>query len=303
LRAHLKDELGTSTVVGRAYSQFDDSDSRILKMDLALIGIEPVYVLDKPQKSIADLALAVECTELIFRRPEIESFTVVGGDRDYIPLVKCLLRNARNVLVVAPKQAMSGDLKKIIGEESYLDPLSLLSEEPPKLPVSHKAWTGVAARARKAERVLAEKPVPAPEPEPAPAPVTVSSPAKAPSPAESEEKRPAPKTMAEVEKLAADAYELEDMKKCMYLILKFMRDNGHKEVWLGPFYKLMNDAFPMKANNERKVLITRLVEIGAARIIDRPRGYGEEGTYAALLVAWEHPLVKECNPGNGDEDV
>ena len=295
LRTHLMEKQSVSPVVGRAYSTFDDSDSQILKMDLALIGIEPVYVLDKPQKSSADLALAVECTELIFRRPEIQSFTVVGGDRDYIPLVKCLLRNARAVQVVSPGQAMSGDLLKIVGDECYLDPIALLLEKPTPLPVSRDVWEGVAARAKKAESTKTGKPIPEPEP----VPRAESEPVENENSAGPEKDKPAPRTMAEVEQMVEDSYELDDLRNCMALVLKFMRDNDHEEVWLGPFLKVMNDAFPMKANSERKALLNRLCEIGAARIIDRPRGYGEEGTYATLLVARDHPLVKECTPDEG----
>jgi hypothetical protein len=59
---------------------------------------------------------------------------------------------------------------------------------------------------------------------------------------------------------------------------------------------MMNDSFPLKSNAQRKELLTRLEEVGAVRIEERPRS-DEGGTYAVLLVQWGHPLVLEMNPG------
>ena len=59
---------------------------------------------------------------------------------------------------------------------------------------------------------------------------------------------------------------------------------------------MLNDAFPLKSNQERKALVNRLQELGAVDIQQRSRA-DEEGSYASLTVTWQHPLVLELNPG------
>ena len=100
--------------------------------------------------------------------------------------------------------------------------------------------------------------------------------------------------MAEITELVDEA-ELEDLKKLMKLILVFGKDRNVNEVWLGPFLRTMNDAFPLKSHQERKNLVNRLRELGAVDIIQRPRG-DEEGTYAVLTISWQHPLVLDLLP-------
>lgn len=132
LRDYLRDKLHISPVVGRAYAPFDYSSSRHFINDMALMGITPVHVLAKPEKSSADLMLAIDCMELLFRRSDIDVFVVVGGDRDYIPVAERIRQNAKRVLIVSPRQSMSGDLLTIIGTDSYIDPVEIiLANDPP----------------------------------------------------------------------------------------------------------------------------------------------------------------------------
>jgi len=69
-----------------------------------------------------------------------------------------------------------------------------------------------------------------------------------------------------------------------------------QEIYLNPFFREMNEAFPNMNNTQRKGLLNRLRSHNAIDIETRERGQGE-GTYAVILVKdWDHPLVKECIP-------
>jgi hypothetical protein len=288
-------------VVGRAYAPLDYSSSRAFINDLSLLGIMPVHVLARPDKNSADLRLAIDCMEYLFNRQDIETFVVVGGDRDYIPVAEKIRENARRVIVVCPRPSMSGDLLTIVGHESYLDPIELV---PPEMRVR-------ASRQRRAP-AAAHSPPPASQPSPAasspssaPPPSTASStPAAAPAvgrepagqPAPQAQAKKMPATMADVEKAVADADKMEDLKTCTGLILERLQDHKVHEVWLGPFLKTMNDIFPFKNNAERKDLLTRLCDLGAVEIVSRQRSY-DGSTYAVIVVNWTHPLIMHMNVG------
>lgn len=296
LREHLVEKKGLSPVVGRAYAPFDYSISRVLINDLALMGITPVHVLAHATKNSADLMLAIDAMEILFRRADIKAFVIVGGDRDYIPVVERIKQNAKGILIVSPKHAMSGDLTTIVGKTSFLDPLTLLPEGRAKLKSDHQQSVPPpqktedlqkdGAKTDETDRALSEPQISV-EGEKDKTPVAASP---------IEEARPAPKTMAELGARVADRYELEDLRKCMGLILNFQAERKIREVWMGPFLRVMNDAFPLKNNAERKELLNRLDELGSIQIEERRRN-DEGGTYAVIVVNWQHPLAIEMNPG------
>ncbi|MER3402956.1 MAG: hypothetical protein C4337_06580 [Armatimonadota bacterium] len=51
----------------------------------------------------------------------IQTFVLIAGDRDYIPLVQHLQRQARQVLIVSFRGNLSGDLLHIVGESNFVD--------------------------------------------------------------------------------------------------------------------------------------------------------------------------------------
>ena len=296
LRESLTENRGLSPVVGKAYAPFDYSTSRVLINDLALMGITPVHVLAHATKSSADLMLAIDAMEILFRRADIEVFVIVGGDRDYIPVVERIKQNAKGILIVSPKHAMSGDLATIIGKENFLDPLTLLPEGRARLKSEHSQSVPLpqkaadlpkgAARTDEAEGTVSEQRLSV-ESERTTTPITAQPVAQ---------EQLAPKTMAELRARVADRYEFEDLQKCMGLILNFQAERKIREVWLGPFLRVINDAFPLKNNGERKALLNRLDELGAIAIEEHPRN-DDGGTYAVIVVNWQNPLVIEMNPG------
>ena len=228
-------------------------------------------------------------TEILFRRNDIGAFVIVGGDRDYIPVVGRIRQDAKRVIVVSPRKAMSGDLLTIVGEPNYIDPIPLLPDGRlrPLVP-DHKIPDSIAPSPQAPEVPAAA--VPAEQ-------ATTSVPTETPPTA-------APTKGLTLFSLPGLRYEPEpvpvateeDLKTLMGLILSFMSEKKVREVWLSPFFRALNDAFPMKSNAERKDLVHQLVEMGAVKIEDRPR-IDDVGTYAVLIVNWAHPLVVELNPG------
>ncbi len=140
--ARLKEKVETDVafglmrvLVGRAYGDWSGlSDA---PSSLALMSIQPVYVLARPGKNSADLELSLEALETLLTRDDIDHFLIVGGDRDYIPIVRRIRERGKGVTVAALAETTSGDLRAIVGEEGFVpietiaDPLLTPPAPPP----------------------------------------------------------------------------------------------------------------------------------------------------------------------------
>lgn len=120
LRQELSSSFNEETIVFEAYADFERIPENV-QSALYLIGAEAHYVLGTDHKNAADMQLCIDVLKVFYTRTEIATFVLVGGDRDYIPLIKHLQRHAKTVRVVAFPRQVSGDLKTIVGESFFLD--------------------------------------------------------------------------------------------------------------------------------------------------------------------------------------
>jgi hypothetical protein len=115
-------------IIRRAFADWEgvgsDPDPQ---SSLALLSVRPEYVLGKPGKNSADLALSLDALEVLLTREDIEGFLIVAGDRDYIPIVSRIREQGKLVRIVGIPEATSGDLITIIGRENFIDGSKLLS--------------------------------------------------------------------------------------------------------------------------------------------------------------------------------
>lgn len=292
LRSVLEKDLRILPVVLNAYAPFDFHSTQQLINSLALMGFKLEHVLATPKKNSADLLLAIDCMELLYQRNDINHFVLVGGDRDYIPVAQRVMKNAKKVIIVCPRHAMSGDLLTIVGEENYIDTEDLLE-------LAEEVDTEVEAEEPQTELDIpsppSEPPPPRqPEPEPVAEPVQSALHRKPKEIAVPRYETPA--SLDDLALMLADDAEFENQKKLMSLILAFRQERRVQEIYLNPFFREMNEAFPNMNNTQRKGLLNRLRSHNAIDIETRERGQGE-GTYAVIVVKdWDHPLVKECIP-------
>ena len=142
LRDHLS---GTRITTGRAYADFSglDDHTRHVKRTLYLNGVEPVYVPGTMHRNTTDLQLAVDAIEIRERRPEIETFVILAGDRDYVPVVQALVGAGRRVVQVGFREHLSPYVLRHTGNGEYVDAASLLPEGAlaPQAPVGEPVET------------------------------------------------------------------------------------------------------------------------------------------------------------------
>ncbi|MFQ6091064.1 MAG: NYN domain-containing protein [bacterium] len=115
-------------IIRRAFADWEgvgsDPDPQ---SSLALLSVKPEYVLGKPGKNSADLALSLDALEVLLTRSDIQGFLIVAGDRDYIPVVSRIREKGKRIRIVGFPDATSGDLITIVGRENFIDGNILLT--------------------------------------------------------------------------------------------------------------------------------------------------------------------------------
>ena len=102
---------------------------------------------------------------------------------------------------------------------------------------------------------------------------------------------PRPQTKAHFE----DVSRVSDpeTKQALEAMLRHFGDKS--EVWMTPYLHKLRAEMPLLAEFERRALVRTLVGVGAIRVEKRK---GEPNDYSVILVNWNHPDVRETNPGD-----
>lgn len=260
LRYKLTDDYQSQCIVQHAYSDFERLGGSS-QGAFYLIGIETHNVLSTEHKNAADMRLCIDAMETLYTRPEIETFVLIAGDRDYIPLVQHLRKHAKTVRVVAFKDNMSGDLLKVADEANFIDANDLLPEGVVLGEERRTLFPEKASSSSQAAKVQKAQPVPVPLP--------VLKPEFKPI-------RP-----------FTTAGEREAMK----IMLEHFGDK--QEIWMSPYLYKMRGGMMSLAEYERRAIINDLVSKGAITVKTRQ---GDENDYSVILVNYNHPDVQEQMP-------
>jgi uncharacterized LabA/DUF88 family protein len=305
LREQLSDK-GLDSLISYAYADFERL-ATAPQGALYLMGVSTRNVLGTDHKNAADMQLCIDALEVMYTRPEIGTFVLVAGDRDYIPVLQHLRRQARQVLVAGFRESVSGDLLQNIGAEQFIDARNLLSpsrveelekrradrertiEESRRL--REQGLPGVLSAAALAARAAAPEGRTQPEPL-----VSVARPVVpvAPRPVVSRLADEVP-DFAPTRRLATDterrtlAFMLNEFQK-----LETKQQRRVTELWLGPFMRLLTDELPELPDYERRDLLNKLRDAGTIRIEKRE---GEPHPFSVIVVNYSHPDVQELHPG------
>jgi len=310
LRDALKRELGLDSLVLNAYADFDKIPTGP-QGPLYLMGVSTRNVLGTDHKNAADMQLCIDALEVLYTRPAIGTFVLVAGDRDYIPVLQHLRRQARQVKVVGFRESVSGDLLQMLGQEHFIDARALLPVERLQALEDHRTARlrlgqdlrrlreqglvgvqSVAARqAAQDAPVLGEAAEGAAAPAASPALETPARPGVAEPLPES------PATFAPVRRVTRD-----DERRCLEFLLtqvqKFGSQQDTPEIWASPFLRRLTDVLPELPDWERRQLLSHLRDAGAVRLEKRE---GEPHPFSVILVNYQHPDVRELNPGPAEE--
>src|SRR5215217_7279151 len=123
-------------VSATAYADWTDSDFRDAPPTLYSNGISPRYISaryfpggrsQKRRTNSIDVMLAVECSDFLHYHPQVDTYVLVTGDGDFIPLVSLLRSRGKKVVVIGVSEATSYHL--IESADEFISYASLLEEE------------------------------------------------------------------------------------------------------------------------------------------------------------------------------
>jgi hypothetical protein len=287
--------------------------------------VETHNVMSTEHKNSADMRLCIDALEVLYTRPEIHTFVLVAGDRDYIPLVQHLRRQGRNVYVSSFRSNVSGDLLQNIAAGHFIDAFELLNEEerreievsrqraeaadPSSLRIHRKiTWqpmvpaskgltpnvpSGISQNDISVSAGVPSNGAPPPVLQKPVTPSTNGTTVKTPI----SEVASGPATVAPVVTpvkewtLPVTPITDETTKRALMMMLDSF--GQHHEIWLSPLLRKFSNEMPLLADFERKVLLANLESAGAIRIVKRQ---GNPFDYSAVLINYNHPTVRECIP-------
>lgn len=270
LRRDLRDK-NTALVVERAYADFEELPDGAART-LQLSGLLPRYVHGRAGKSTADIEMSLDIQHYILTQQTLTDVVVVGGDRDYLPVLHRLKEARRRVQVCALKASLAGDVRAFV--DNYmgasimeLDQLVTLSSYKREGEVAVPRATQPEAAIRGSTPTSSMAPTSSMTPRP-------SRPAVVPSSGNS------------------DADLREGYLRAMF---RFMKDRGHKEVHLGPFNRWVREAdlFPNESTWRLNKLPDELEQLGVIHIESRDTGQGY--AFSVVRLEYNHPLVQKVN--------
>src|SRR5215212_9343264 len=123
-------------VSATAYADWTDGEFRDAPPTLYSNGISPRYISaryfpggrsQKRRTNSIDVMLAVECADFLHTHPQVDTYMLVTGDGDFIPLVSLLRSRGKTVVVLGVSEATSYHL--IESADHFISYASLLEEE------------------------------------------------------------------------------------------------------------------------------------------------------------------------------
>ena len=309
---------GLDSLISYAYADFERL-ATAPQGALYLMGVSTRNVLGTDHKNAADMQLYIDALEVMYTRPDIGTFVLVAGDRDYIPVLQHLRRQARQVLVAGFRESVSGDLLQNIGAAQFIDARDLLTparaEQLEKRRLDRQRFIEESRRLREqglagapsAAILAARAAAPDAAGSAAEAPAAVSLPhvvpmlsAMAPRPVATAKPfllRPGDEVpdFAPVRPLATDT----ERRTLAFMLLEFQKLEAKQqrrvpELWLGPFMRLLTDELPELPDYERRELLNKLRDAGTIRIEKRE---GEPHPFSVIVVNYSHPCVQALYPG------
>jgi uncharacterized LabA/DUF88 family protein len=322
LQKHLEEKFGLRSIIAKAYADYERIKATP-QGSLYLMGVETVYVLGTEHKNAADMKLCIDAMEVLYTRSEIETFVVFAGDRDYIPLIQHLKKQAKSVIAVGFEGSFSGDLMTNVGRANFVDATALLSQERldklEEIAQKHRDYE-IAEAERDAERTrelqerntasenaqeaqkraFEEQSKPsaieslpagggdAEVPEKGDKETSVASPAPA-SQAKTASTKATPEDKLQNEGFNIPITELTDEERaCLSLMVS--QFGNYYEIFLSPFLRKLSDALPNLADWQRKGLLGDLEFKGAVKMEKRS---GIPYDYTVVILNYNHPVVRE----------
>ncbi len=108
-------------LIGKVYG-YTDSYSDLKEILLSnTFAVVPSLRFGRNQKNSLDIQLVIDALDVAYKNPLIDSFCIVSGDSDYVPLVGKLKSMGKFVLGISRSEAASGVFMNACSEFQFLE--------------------------------------------------------------------------------------------------------------------------------------------------------------------------------------
>lgn len=117
-------KLRGDILIGKVYG-YTDSYSELKEVLLSnTFAVVPSLRYGHSQKNSMDIQLVIDALDVAFTNPLIDSFCIVSGDSDYVPLVGKLKSMGKFVLGISRSEAASGVFMNACSEFQFLESMA-----------------------------------------------------------------------------------------------------------------------------------------------------------------------------------
>lgn len=122
------DYVKTSTkgrvVLRRGYGDWRQNPDLMRQVASAGFELQSAVRLSSMSKNLADMQLVVDAVETLIDGYSFETYVLVTGDRDFMPLVQTLRKRGKHVIGIGVRHATSNSLANLCDEYVYYDDLA-----------------------------------------------------------------------------------------------------------------------------------------------------------------------------------
>jgi len=138
LREQMRDD-GYVLIVERSYADWERMPINAQRQ-LQVAGVLPRFADSRADKNTADIELSLDILECILSREALSHIVLIGGDRDYLPILRRVKEQRRSIQICSLRRALSGDVRAFASNYAQtqiieLDELIEWPEAPPEFVV------------------------------------------------------------------------------------------------------------------------------------------------------------------------
>lgn len=126
-------------VVARAFADWNRQSSAMIPV-LISNGFDPVYVPSfqmgdgQIRKNAVDMYMAIDAMDILHNRKNVDTFILLTGDSDFLPLVNAVRREGNRVIAIGVDGSASSHLAQSVDEFIFYSQVSALPDVNPKRP-------------------------------------------------------------------------------------------------------------------------------------------------------------------------
>jgi uncharacterized LabA/DUF88 family protein len=305
LRNRLREDR-YALIVERSYADWERI-SLSAQRQLQIYGLMPRFVDSRTDKNTADIELSLDILQYMLTRPELQHIVLVGGDRDYLPILRRIKEQYRSIRICSLKSTLSGDVREFAQNYTQAKVLELdgLIDWPQPYERSDDANAHFFDYHRSVIVSSASQSSTAGSTAPGDSgpvgSINVNGGSASASGANTSINIERPPSTGLLRRpitnpaIKRSVQVNEWHERYLHAMVKFMNDNTYQEIHLGPFFRWLRGSqlFDLVSTSELKRVFDELVEIKAVTVEERDTGQGYSFSVAHLN--WSHELSQKIH--------